>query len=251
MQVRLGIFIAPDATDAESTMGQILAADQTGLEFVGVQDHPYQWRFFDTWTLLAYAAGRAEHVRFVPDVLNPPMLEDLSNIGAINIYGLPHRIMFPDNKTMLEILLMYVGMEQAIPIVQYLESYFKLRLCRVTGFRAGGVRLLNDENVWPVVEWREGTETDVLAIFKVMGQSAPCMCLTHYGEGIVWQDRKRWRESQLTWQIAGIEDLCDLLVIAQHILGMLHWSEHDSANLHLKGYSDNCSAQQCCSALMF
>jgi len=73
MQVRLGIFIAPDATDAESTMGQILAADQTGLEFVGVQDHPYQWRFFDTWTLLAYAAGRAEHVRFVPDVLNLPL----------------------------------------------------------------------------------------------------------------------------------------------------------------------------------
>jgi alkanesulfonate monooxygenase SsuD/methylene tetrahydromethanopterin reductase-like flavin-dependent oxidoreductase (luciferase family) len=73
MQVRLGIFIAPDATDAESTMEQILAADQTGLEFVGVQDHPYQWRFFDTWTLLAYAAGRAEHVRFVPDVLNLPL----------------------------------------------------------------------------------------------------------------------------------------------------------------------------------
>src|SRR5947209_3188890 len=73
MQVRLGIFIAPDATDAESTMGQILAADQTGLEFVGVQDHPYQWRFFDTWTLLAYAAGVTERVRFVPDVLNLPL----------------------------------------------------------------------------------------------------------------------------------------------------------------------------------
>src|SRR5947209_11976435 len=54
-------------------MGQILAADQTGLEFVGVQDHPYQRRFFDTWTLLAYAAGRTAHVRFVPDVLNLPL----------------------------------------------------------------------------------------------------------------------------------------------------------------------------------
>jgi len=40
---------------------------------VGVQDHPYQWRFFDTWTLLAYAAGRTERVRFVPDVLNLPL----------------------------------------------------------------------------------------------------------------------------------------------------------------------------------
>src|SRR5438309_8099994 len=73
MQVRLGIFIAPDATDAESTMGQILAADQTGLDIVGVQDHPYQWRFFDTWTLLAYAAGRTQRVRLIPDVLNLPL----------------------------------------------------------------------------------------------------------------------------------------------------------------------------------
>jgi alkanesulfonate monooxygenase SsuD/methylene tetrahydromethanopterin reductase-like flavin-dependent oxidoreductase (luciferase family) len=73
MDVRLGIFVVPDATDSSSTVEQIIAADQTGLDFVGVQDHPYQWRFFDTWTLLAYAAGRTERVRFVPDVLNLPL----------------------------------------------------------------------------------------------------------------------------------------------------------------------------------
>jgi alkanesulfonate monooxygenase SsuD/methylene tetrahydromethanopterin reductase-like flavin-dependent oxidoreductase (luciferase family) len=73
MQVKLGIFVVPDATDATSTVEQIVAADQAGLDFVGVQDHPYQWRFFDTWTLLAYAAARTERVRFVPDVLNLPL----------------------------------------------------------------------------------------------------------------------------------------------------------------------------------
>ena len=52
MQVRIGIFVVPDATDPASTVGQMLAADETGLDFVGVQDHPYQGRFFDTWTLL-------------------------------------------------------------------------------------------------------------------------------------------------------------------------------------------------------
>jgi alkanesulfonate monooxygenase SsuD/methylene tetrahydromethanopterin reductase-like flavin-dependent oxidoreductase (luciferase family) len=40
---------------------------------VGVQDHPSQWRFFDTWTLLAYAAGQTDRVRFVTDVLNLPL----------------------------------------------------------------------------------------------------------------------------------------------------------------------------------
>jgi alkanesulfonate monooxygenase SsuD/methylene tetrahydromethanopterin reductase-like flavin-dependent oxidoreductase (luciferase family) len=38
-----------------------------------VQDHPYQRRFFDTWTLLSYAAGRTERVRLVPDVVNLPL----------------------------------------------------------------------------------------------------------------------------------------------------------------------------------
>jgi alkanesulfonate monooxygenase SsuD/methylene tetrahydromethanopterin reductase-like flavin-dependent oxidoreductase (luciferase family) len=73
MQTRLGIFVVPDATDPTSTVGQILAADETGLDFVGVQDHPYQGRFFDTWTLLSYLAGRTERLRFVPDVLNLPL----------------------------------------------------------------------------------------------------------------------------------------------------------------------------------
>jgi alkanesulfonate monooxygenase SsuD/methylene tetrahydromethanopterin reductase-like flavin-dependent oxidoreductase (luciferase family) len=50
-----------------------VAAEHAGLDFVGVQDHPYQWRFFDPWTLLAYAAGMTERVRLVPDVLNLPL----------------------------------------------------------------------------------------------------------------------------------------------------------------------------------
>src|SRR5437763_15219405 len=73
MNVTVGIFAVPDATDPSSTIEQIIAADRSGLDIVGVQDHPYQWRFFDTWTLLAYAAGRTEHVWFVPDVLNLPL----------------------------------------------------------------------------------------------------------------------------------------------------------------------------------
>jgi alkanesulfonate monooxygenase SsuD/methylene tetrahydromethanopterin reductase-like flavin-dependent oxidoreductase (luciferase family) len=73
MGVELGIFVVPDATNAASTVAQIVEADRSGLDLVGVQDHPYQWRFFDTWTLLAYAAGRTERVRLLPDVLNLPL----------------------------------------------------------------------------------------------------------------------------------------------------------------------------------
>jgi alkanesulfonate monooxygenase SsuD/methylene tetrahydromethanopterin reductase-like flavin-dependent oxidoreductase (luciferase family) len=73
MDVKLGLFVVPDATNGDSTLAQIVEADRCGLDIVGVQDHPYQWRFFDTWTLLSFAAGRTEHVRLVPDVLNLPL----------------------------------------------------------------------------------------------------------------------------------------------------------------------------------
>ena len=66
MGLELGIFVVPDATNAAATVAQIIEAERAGLDMVGVQDHPYQWRFFDTWTLLAYVAGRTERVRFFP-----------------------------------------------------------------------------------------------------------------------------------------------------------------------------------------
>jgi hypothetical protein len=40
----IGAFIAPDATDPAATLGQIVAADESGLDLVAVQDHPYQRR---------------------------------------------------------------------------------------------------------------------------------------------------------------------------------------------------------------
>jgi alkanesulfonate monooxygenase SsuD/methylene tetrahydromethanopterin reductase-like flavin-dependent oxidoreductase (luciferase family) len=73
VQIKLGIFAVPDATDPSATVEQIIAADRSGLDVVGVQDHPYQRRFFDTWTLLAYVAARTERIRLVPDVTNLPL----------------------------------------------------------------------------------------------------------------------------------------------------------------------------------
>jgi alkanesulfonate monooxygenase SsuD/methylene tetrahydromethanopterin reductase-like flavin-dependent oxidoreductase (luciferase family) len=73
MNVRLGVFVVPDAGDPDATVETIMTADRAGLDLVGVQDHPYQRRFLDTWTLLSYAAGRTERVRLVPDVVNIPL----------------------------------------------------------------------------------------------------------------------------------------------------------------------------------
>ena len=70
---KLGVFVVPDATDSERTVEQILAADRAGLDLAGVQDHPYQRRFLDTWTLLSYVAARTERITLLPDVINLPL----------------------------------------------------------------------------------------------------------------------------------------------------------------------------------
>lgn len=74
--VRFGVFITPVATEAPLQLAAL--ADELGLDVIGVQDHPYQRRFFDTWTLLTAMAMRTERVSLFPDVANmqlrPPAL---------------------------------------------------------------------------------------------------------------------------------------------------------------------------------
>ena len=71
MTVELGAFVVPNAE--EPVLDQVLAVERAGLEFVGIQDHPYQRRFFDTMALLAFLAGRTERVRLFPAVANLPL----------------------------------------------------------------------------------------------------------------------------------------------------------------------------------
>ena len=60
MDVRLGIFAVPNSGDRPSIVETVVAADRAGVEIVGIQDHPYQRRYHDTWTLMSYLAGRTE-----------------------------------------------------------------------------------------------------------------------------------------------------------------------------------------------
>jgi alkanesulfonate monooxygenase SsuD/methylene tetrahydromethanopterin reductase-like flavin-dependent oxidoreductase (luciferase family) len=71
--VELGAFVVPDASDPAGLLEQALAVERGGLELVGIQDHPYQRRFLDTFSLLAFLAGRTERVRLFPDVGNLPL----------------------------------------------------------------------------------------------------------------------------------------------------------------------------------
>ncbi len=58
-----GVFITPAAADPEGVLALAVLADDSGLDLVTFQDHPYQSRFLDTWTLLCFAAARTRRVR--------------------------------------------------------------------------------------------------------------------------------------------------------------------------------------------
>lgn len=77
-RIEFGISINPAWTEQDEVLELVRVAESTGLDLVAVQDHPYQWRFYDTWTLIAYLAGTTSRIRFFPDVaalpLRPPAM---------------------------------------------------------------------------------------------------------------------------------------------------------------------------------
>src|SRR6266849_437245 len=71
--IQFGYFILPDATEPLRALEQAVRADEAGIDMIGVQDHPYQHRFHDTWTLLTAIAARTKRVTLFPDVANLPL----------------------------------------------------------------------------------------------------------------------------------------------------------------------------------
>lgn len=68
-----GLFPSPQAEDHAHTVGLVQLAESEGLDLVGVQDHPYQRRFLDTFSLLADLLARTDRIRVFPDVANLPL----------------------------------------------------------------------------------------------------------------------------------------------------------------------------------
>ena len=66
----------PEAGSLDEVLDACREADRLGLDLIGIQDHPYQRRFLDTFTLLSWVAAVTERVRVFPDVaclpLRPP-----------------------------------------------------------------------------------------------------------------------------------------------------------------------------------
>jgi hypothetical protein len=72
-ELQFGVFIPPLAEQADAVVELAGLAEVSGMDLVTFQDHPYQPRFLDTWTLLSVVAAKTSTVRLAPNVANLPL----------------------------------------------------------------------------------------------------------------------------------------------------------------------------------
>ena len=70
-ELKFGYFLVPNAADP--LLDTAREVERRGLDYIAVQDHPYQRRYVDTWTLLSMIAAQTTRVGLFPDVANLPL----------------------------------------------------------------------------------------------------------------------------------------------------------------------------------
>jgi alkanesulfonate monooxygenase SsuD/methylene tetrahydromethanopterin reductase-like flavin-dependent oxidoreductase (luciferase family) len=72
-QIEFGISIVPATERLARIRALVRTADEAGLDLVGIQDHPYQHHFLDTWALIPTLLAETERISFFTDVANLPL----------------------------------------------------------------------------------------------------------------------------------------------------------------------------------
>src|SRR5690349_8190637 len=70
-ELSFGYFLVPNAADP--LLDTAREVEARGLDLIGVQDHPYQRRYVDTWVLMSMIAAVTSRVGVFPDVANLPL----------------------------------------------------------------------------------------------------------------------------------------------------------------------------------
>jgi len=71
--IEFGISVVPATERLDRIRELVRAADEAALDLVGIQDHPYQGRFLDTWSLIPTLLAETKRISFFTDVANLPL----------------------------------------------------------------------------------------------------------------------------------------------------------------------------------
>jgi hypothetical protein len=153
-----------------------------------------------------------------------------------------------DPLTIQEMISQWTTHEAAKSITQSLAVYQQTTNAHMTGFRASTVySFTNNEHSWPVVEWKEDDDTEVLAIFDTephVVQTGLCSWLMHHGVGInQGKEPRRWKKTSISWSVLCISRLKVLFRAAQRLLEILEWPVLDAMRLYCTSSSEDCSSE--------
>src|SRR5256714_14125396 len=71
--VQFGISLVPATETLDRNRELARVADEAGLDRVGIQDHPYQHHFLDTWSLIPTLLADTKRISFFTDVASVPL----------------------------------------------------------------------------------------------------------------------------------------------------------------------------------
>jgi alkanesulfonate monooxygenase SsuD/methylene tetrahydromethanopterin reductase-like flavin-dependent oxidoreductase (luciferase family) len=71
--IQFGISVVPATEQLDRIRELVRTADDAALDLVGIQDHPYQRRFLDTWSLIPALLTETKRISFFTDVANLPL----------------------------------------------------------------------------------------------------------------------------------------------------------------------------------
>jgi alkanesulfonate monooxygenase SsuD/methylene tetrahydromethanopterin reductase-like flavin-dependent oxidoreductase (luciferase family) len=71
--IEFGTFLTPRNDPPRRVVDLARVSEGAGIDLVTFQDHPYQPRFHDTWTLLSFVGASTETIRLAANVHNLPM----------------------------------------------------------------------------------------------------------------------------------------------------------------------------------
>lgn len=86
-----GFNIDPGVRSAVELVSLAQVAERSGFDLIGIQDHPYQPGFYDTWSLITYLAAKTERIAFTPNVANlgmrPPAMLAKAAVSVASMIG--------------------------------------------------------------------------------------------------------------------------------------------------------------------
>lgn len=126
------------------------------------------------------------------------------------------------------------------PIVHWLQRYMDIEDRLLTKWHVSTIYSPTENHCsWPVVQWTENGDTQVIAIFQIDDDQCT-NCLMHTGQ----IENGTWKTSALSWEVVDIDDLHTLVAAIVQMYGVLQWCPEDMVELYAGIMSQDASDEK-------